>query len=173
MQSATTRLDTLVNYLDKKSKKPVRKIFDMTVKGYLVEDKIDEIKEAVYNEILFYYLTDLIDGCQMSVIIEDFSNELEHLKDVIGFNTSSSVVLSLAESMQPVLIYAESRLKNDKIKYNHIKRFVYMGLSYHDSRYIEMLAEQFLQEGIDEDKLISVINRFIIRNEVKVLKLKD
>ncbi len=170
---SVTKLDYFVNYIDKKSKNPIRKIFDMTIDMYLPDDKKEEIKELVYNETLYYYLTDLMDGCQMSVQIEDFNTELEHLKDVIGFNTSSTVILKLAESMQPVLIHSESRLKNDPVRYNHLKRFVYMGLSYHDERYIKMLADQLIHEGIDEDKLISFINKCIMRNEIKVLKLSD
>lgn len=170
-QKSITRLDNFVNYLDKKSKKPIRKIFDMTTKAYLVEEKEEEIKEVVYNELLYYYLTDLMEGVQMSVQIEGFDDELEHLKDIIGFNTSSTVILKLANKIQNVLIHTESRLKNDPIKYNHLKRFVFMGMSYHDERYIGMLVDHLIQEGIDEDNLISRINKCIMRHELKTLKI--
>lgn len=173
MAEGITRLDHLVNYIDKTSKKPIRKIFDWTVDGYLPKDKQEEIKENAYNELLYFYLTDLMEGCQMSVQIEGFNDELEHLKDVIGFNTSSTVVMKLAEKMQTVLIHTESRLKNEPMKYDNLKRFVFMGMSYHDERYIPMLAEQLIKEGINEDKLISKINQIVMKNEIKILKLSD
>lgn len=171
---STTRLDIFVKKLNSLSENPIEKAYEITKKAYYSERNVEDKCEMIYNEILYYYLTDFFNGCEINVVKENYNEELEHLKDVISFEGSKSVISNLSKKAQNINIEIETKKYNINYKVkNHLKRFVFMCFSFHDKRYIDFLVEHMVkEEGIDPDVLLREINTRLMKNEDKILKIR-
>lgn len=170
-----SKLDIFVDKLDSLSDKPIKKIYNMTKESYLNKNNELDKTDLVYNEIIYYYLTDAIEGCEFTVIVQQYQEELEHLKDVIGFEGSRTVISELSKKAQNINIEIATKKKNEDEKTkSDLNRFVLMCFSFQDNRYIDLLVEHFVvKEKIEPDLLIQNINKRIMKSEDKILRAKS
>lgn len=165
------KLDIFINELSQYSESPIKNAYNMTADIYLTEDRRDLVKEDIYNQILYYYLTDLIDGCEVTLLIHDFKDEVEHIKDVISFCKSNSVILELIQKVQLMRVKV-TKLKLSSNEKFHIDRFILMAFSLHNKKYIEDFVHHLIKiENINPDDVLRFINQRIIQEEKKILKI--
>lgn len=169
----TNKLDVFIDAINEKTSKPIKSAYYMTLSSHISEKDTADVKDTVFDEVYYYLLNDFMDGCEFSVKYHDYLNEIELVKDVISICKTSTVIMNMAQSLQNIQIDLRTKLKtiNEKEK-NHITRFIFLGLSYQDNRYISNLVDQLFLEGFSEDDLIQLVNKRIIDHQSRTATLK-
>lgn len=164
------KIEYFIEELNKRSNKPIKNVFNMTLKGYINDEK--EIKEkklaTIYDETMYYYLTDFMDGIEDTVLLYGYEKELNLLKDVIAIDSSEKSKKTLVEYAKNIRLKINDVSVDDK---NAIERFVWMLMSYSDERAINKLVENLLKSGLEDDNIIQFVNKRIIANKTNILKL--
>lgn len=170
-----TKLDIFVDKLDSLSDKPIKKIFNTTRELYIDQDKLLDKSDLIFNEFLYFYLNDPIDGCEFNVLFSGYEDEVELLRDVIAISSEKKTIAELVKGAQKIRMNIVKLHKRDDEKIlNHLNRFVFMCFCFDDERYIDYLVEHFVKtEKISPDDLIHKINTRVMKNENVVLKIND
>lgn len=165
------KLDLFINELSQYSTSPIKNAYNMTVDAYLSEDKQELVKEDIYNQLLYYYLTDLMDGCEVTLLMHEFEQELELIKDIISFCKSNSVIMELIQKVQFMRVKI-SKLNISENTKQHFDRFILMAFSLHDKKYIKEFVHHLVKiEEKEPDELLRFINQRVMQEETKILKL--
>lgn len=168
-----SKLDIFIDVLNKKSDKPVKGAFNMTLDSHVSKEKHDDVKDIIMDELNYYLLTDFMDGCGITLKMNEFNDEMEMMQDIISFCKTKTLLMNFAQSLQSLQIKLKTSLKHlNEAEKHHIERFIYMGLSYHDERYIAYYVEHLIEkESFDVEVLLQFINKRVIENQQKILKL--
>lgn len=168
------KLDLIVRKLDDISDKPIFKVYEQTKNNYLEKNNESIDLGVVYDEMMYYLLTDLKDGCEKWVKHSGYKDEIELLKDVIAVDVSERTKIELSNKVQDLnmKIIMESKNMNPVI-FNNLQRFVYMGFSYIDERYSEYLIDHLIKkEDFNPDDIIRFINKRLMNRKTNILGRK-
>jgi len=166
-----TRLDTLVEELDRFSNDPVKKLYEMGKDIYLINNDIEYETEIVFDEILYFFLTDLEYGYEGYLKKLDMNDELELLKDMIAFDCSKNSKIELSQRVQSLKIDVEMDKYNNIIS-KKLKTYIYSAMSLIDERYIKALITHLIdEEKIDIDFISNLINVRVKGRKKVILKI--
>lgn len=170
-----SKLDSFVGFVDSKTEKRIKVIYTMTVSDHIPKSREDDEKDKIFDELMYFLLNDFMLGCEVTARMHEYNNEIEHLKDIISICKQSTVIMNLAQSLQELRIDLNTSLKNiSELEKNHLERFMFLGLVYQDSRYIENLVDHLIdKEDFDVEFFIQFINKKIMAVPSSILVLND
>ena len=166
-----TRMDKFIEKLNTLSDAPIKSLYEMGKDMYLNNtDPILET-ETVYNELLYFILTDLEHGYESVLKRLEMNNDIELIKDIIAFDCSKNAKIELKDRVGNINTDIEMEVHNTFIS-KKLKTFVYSSMSLMDDRYIDFLVEHLVNvERIDIDFLANFINQKVKGRRRVILKV--
>lgn len=110
------KIDIFVSAIDKISSKPIEKIYLLTKESYLKDVDIDNALGEVYDELMYFLITDLKFGCEKYVFQSGYSKELDLLKDVIAIDISNKSRADLISKMKEIFLILPDLNNNSFVK---------------------------------------------------------
>ncbi len=169
-----TCLDDMVDTLQDYSSNPIKKTYNDFKEMYLSQNKdIESDLKTIYDEILYFFLTDLQYGNEGFLLNLNYYDELELFKDVVAIDISKKARIELAQKSQSMLIDITMKSYPEEIS-NKIKRFVYSAASIQDQRYSSILTKHMIEEEkINVEFIASLILKKIPEKKNIILKISD
>ena len=163
------KIDKLIEELDKRTEKPVKNIFEMTISAYIDKNEMDYKKNVIFDEFMYHLLTDFMLGIESVIIEYNFEHELDLLKDIIAIDTTEKSKNLLQNYCKSI----KTKTKNIPIPDRYaVERFLYISLCYIKIDYINILIEHMLiTENKEVDEIIQIINGRVIANKTNILSI--
>lgn len=166
-----SKLDIFVSEINKYSDNPINGLYEFNKNFYLKNNDVEKDTNIIYDEVLYFLLTDLEFGYEFHLKKYDLIDELETYKDIIAYDCSKNTKSDILKMCQKI----KFSIENDEYPLPTKKKlniFINSAMSLLDDRYIINLVENLINEdNLDVDFLFSIVNQRLKEKRKVILKL--
>lgn len=166
-----TKLDVFVSELSLFSDAPILALYEMEKKIHFVNNDVDLETGVIFDEMLYFLLTDLNYGYEGYLKRLNMDDDLELIKDIIAFDCSSKSKMELHQRIQKIKVDIEMGEYNNVVS-NKLKTYLYSGMSLIDDDYISHLVKHLISvDKFEVDFLVALITKRIKGRKKNILKI--